>query len=201
MRRRDFVQALAVVATACPLTAHAQRSMPVIGYLSSRGADDPYMLAPMRQGFKEAGFVEGQDVAIEYRFAENQDERLPALAADLVRRRVAVIIAAPTVPALAAKAATSTIPIAVARKRAARSDVKRPARRAVRLCSRCDPVGRTAIKRPATPMRALHRLRQQGRNDPASGLGRQQRRLLAVPYPDAVSSISGWDSNWPMFLQ
>ena len=110
LKRRDVIVLLGGAA-AWPLAAAAQRTRPLIGYLSSRGAADPYMLAAVRQGLKDTGFIEGQNVAIESRFAENQNERLPALAADLVHRQVAVIIAAPTPAALAAKTATSTIPI------------------------------------------------------------------------------------------
>jgi ABC-type uncharacterized transport system substrate-binding protein len=87
--------------------------MPVVGFLSSQSADNEYEIVtvPFLRGLSESGFVEGQNVAVEYRYAENQGDRLPALAADLVRRRVAVIVAAGTDPALAAKAATATIPI------------------------------------------------------------------------------------------
>jgi putative ABC transport system substrate-binding protein len=86
--------------------------MPVVGFLSARASDEtPQLLAAFRQGLKDTGFVGGQNVAIEYRFAGNQYERLPALAADLVRRQVTVIAAASTPAALAAKAATTTIPI------------------------------------------------------------------------------------------
>jgi putative ABC transport system substrate-binding protein len=100
-------------ATVWPTVARAQQaSMPVVGFLSTRGAgDDPHLVDAVRQGLKDLGYLEGQNVAIEYRFADHQNDRLPALAADLVRRRVAVITAGPTPAALAAKAATTTIPI------------------------------------------------------------------------------------------
>ena len=113
MRRREFIAGLGSAA-AWPLAARAQQpAMPVIGYLGSSSADDDYkfVTVPFLQGLKESGYVEGQNVAIEYRWAENQYDRLPTLAADLVRRRVAVIVAAGTTAALAAKAATTTIPI------------------------------------------------------------------------------------------
>jgi putative ABC transport system substrate-binding protein len=113
MRRREFIAGLGSAA-ALPVVARAQQAaMPVIGYVSALSADDTYenFTVPFLQGLKEAGFVEGQNVAVEYRYAENQYDRLPALAADLVRRRVAVIVVGTTEPTLAAKAATATIPI------------------------------------------------------------------------------------------
>jgi putative ABC transport system substrate-binding protein len=116
MLRREFIAGLGSVAT-WPLTARAQqRAVPVIGYLASGSAELDYknFTAPFLQGLKEASYVEGQNVAIEYRWAENQMDRLLALAADLVRRRVAVIVANTTPAALAAKAATTTIPIVFA---------------------------------------------------------------------------------------
>jgi putative ABC transport system substrate-binding protein len=113
MRRREVIALLGGAAAAWPLAARAQQpALPVIGLLTSRAAGDaPQLLAAVRQGLKDTGFVEGQNVAIEYRFAENQNERLPALVADLVRRQVAVIVATATPALLAAKAATTTVPI------------------------------------------------------------------------------------------
>lgn len=112
MDRRAFIGGVASGLLVVPLAANSQQSaIPVIGFLNSRAAgDDPHLLAAFRQGLKEVGYVEGQNVAIEYRFAEGQGNRLPALAADLVRRHVAVI-AANGLAAQAAKAATATIPI------------------------------------------------------------------------------------------
>ena len=95
-----------------PLVAYGQRKpMPVVGYLHFAAPGYVPTADPFLQGLKEFGYVEGQNVAVEYRYAENQYDRLPALAADLVRRRVAVIVAAGTPASLAAKVATTTIPI------------------------------------------------------------------------------------------
>jgi putative ABC transport system substrate-binding protein len=113
MRRRDFIAGLGSAA-AWPVVAWAQQpAMPVIGFLSAQSAEVDYkdVTVPFLQGLKETGFVDGQNMAVEYRYAENQYDRLPALAADLVRRRVAVIVGVPLDAALAAKAATTTIPI------------------------------------------------------------------------------------------
>ena len=116
MRRREFITLLGAVAAPVvwPLRLNAQqRAMPVIGFLNSQSPDGfTDRLRGFRQGLKEVGYVEGETVAIEYRWAENQLNRLPELAADLVRRQVAVIVSGGGhPPALAAKAATTTIPI------------------------------------------------------------------------------------------
>lgn len=114
MRRREFITLLSGAATGCPLAARAQqKTLPVIGFMSSRSPEDSQsVLAGFRKGLSENGLVEGKDVVMEFRWARGDFGRLPALAAELVRDRVAVIVAAGAEPsALAAKAATSTIPI------------------------------------------------------------------------------------------
>jgi putative ABC transport system substrate-binding protein len=113
MRRREFITAIAGSAAAWPLAAGAQQSaMPVIGFIRNTTRDDSAdLLKAMHQGLRETGYVEGTNVAVEYRFADNQLDRLPTMAADLVRRQVAVIVTGGDASSFAAKAATTTIPI------------------------------------------------------------------------------------------
>jgi putative ABC transport system substrate-binding protein len=113
MRRRDFIKRFAGLAAVWPLAARAQpQATPVVGLLAPWARNDsPQLLAAFHQGLKEGGFVEGQNVAIEYRLADNQLERLAGLVTDLVHRRVSIIVALTTPASLAAKQATTTIPI------------------------------------------------------------------------------------------
>jgi len=115
MKRRAFITLPGGAAAAWPLAARAQQALPVIGYFSGRSPDaEAPIRVPFLKALEASGFTDGRNVAIEYRFAEGQDERLPALAAELVRRPVTMLVATDRPSALAAKAATATLPIVFA---------------------------------------------------------------------------------------
>src|SRR5436305_12903411 len=112
MKRREFITLLGGTVAAWPLAAGAQQPTPIVGLINSRSAQDALRnVAAFRKGLNETGYVEGQNVTVEYHWLEGQHDRLPALMADLVRRQVAVIVTPGFVPSRAAKTATATIPI------------------------------------------------------------------------------------------
>jgi putative tryptophan/tyrosine transport system substrate-binding protein len=112
MNRREFITLIGGAATAWPIAAHAQQPIPVIGYLNNGSPEsDASRLTGLRRGLNQTGYAEGRNLVIEYRWAGSQADRLPVLAADLVQLRVAVIVSPGLVATLAAKAATTSIPI------------------------------------------------------------------------------------------
>jgi putative ABC transport system substrate-binding protein len=174
MRRREFI-ALVGGAVARPLEVRAQQAkLPVIGYLSaSSRAGRAHLVTAFREGVRESGHVEGQNVAIEYRWAEDQYERLPDLAAELVRRQVEVIAATDTLSAKAAKQATTTLPIVFA--------------------SGGDPIKEglvASLNRPGSNITGLTFM--------SSELGAKQLGLLHELLPEARRIAVLVDPNWPI---
>src|SRR5215204_934485 len=111
MRRRELMAVIGGVAAGWPASARAQQTMPVIGYVSGRSLEyEERLLSSFRKGLEEEGYTAGRNVAVQYRFSDGDDSRLPAIAAEFVRHQVAVIVASGP-SAVAVKAATSTIPI------------------------------------------------------------------------------------------
>jgi putative ABC transport system substrate-binding protein len=175
VRRRDFISLLGGSAAAWPLAARGQQAtMPVIGVLSgSAAADRAHLVTAFRQGVRETGYIEGQNVTIEYRWAQGQYDRLPDLSADLLRRQVAVIAATDTPSAIAAKAANTTIPIVFA--------------------TGGDPVrdGLVAsLNRPSSNVTGVSFM--------GSKLGAKQLGLLHDLLPGAVRIAVLVDPNWPI---
>src|SRR6516165_7829918 len=173
MRRRDFITLLAGTA-AWPLTARAQQpAMPVIGFLSGSGpAGRTHLVNAFRQGVRESGYVEGQNVGIEYRWAQDQYDQLPDLAADLVRRQVTVIAATDTPSATATKALNTTIPIV--------------------FTTGFDPVKGdlvASLNRPGSNMTGIYFM--------SNDLGQKQLGLLHELLPGAVHITALVDPRWP----
>ena len=113
LKRREFITLLGGAAAGWPVAAHTQPAgMPLVGYFSGRSSDyEELLLTSFRNGLEEEGFAIGKNIAVDYRFSDGNEDRLPAIAADFVRRQTAVIVASGTPSAIAAKASTSTIPI------------------------------------------------------------------------------------------